>query len=154
MENKKYLYKIFAFILVFEIFSISCHGQSIDSRLNGTWILKIPNGEYCFIFNNGNYEETYNGRILFKGTYTTNDSIITFKKTHISFKKTVGEYELYSEDEYKEKYSEIGTYLLFNKEIFSYSINVNTFTIINNAGTVRVNYTRKETIELFNNNDK
>jgi len=51
-----------------------------DPSLNGTW---VNEDGVNFTFNNGNWEFAYIGEPVYKGTFTTNGSILTVTTTHM-----------------------------------------------------------------------
>ena len=102
-------------------------GGGQDSSLNGTWVARNDRtGEELFVkFNNGNWEQSYNGGILGNGTYSTNGSSITIITTHVRYEDG----RLYTRDELKAMGltdSELESW--FYTETATYSITGNTLT--------------------------
>jgi predicted small secreted protein len=56
-------------------------GAGTDPALNGTWVL---GWSLAITFKNGNWEEAYGDKPIWKGTYTTNDNRLTMTLTHIN----------------------------------------------------------------------
>ena len=83
MVKKAFLFGIL--ILVFGMTVISClKGTSkVDTALNGTWVGTIEEIEFEYKFRNGNFENSVAG-LQQKGTYTTENSKISFNYTHIN----------------------------------------------------------------------
>jgi len=100
LMEKNYLKKL-VFILVFLMLSISCFGQSIDNRLNGTWVRPLESFVYdeslndfvdliiesILIFNNGAFSGgtssggATRGSMTMNGTYTTSAGKIIIQYT-------------------------------------------------------------------------
>jgi hypothetical protein len=130
MVNKRVLVKMLVMVLVLGITTVECFGQSIDSKLNGTWVLIQDNGEeWKLIFNNGIYEDSLGGITHEKGTYTTNGNIIILKKTHIRSSVGGGEYKLWSESELRQASPTSFPNNSYNSYQWTYSISGNKLTI-------------------------
>ena len=56
-------------------------GGSTDPALNGTWIANFDGSVYEYLFNNGNYEGTFDGHPVIRAVYTTNAGIMTMTAT-------------------------------------------------------------------------
>jgi hypothetical protein len=117
MVNKRFWIKVLVIVFVFGMVTVACHGQTIDSRLNGTWISTINEGKGLVSFNNGTFEGGWDGVISSRGNYTTSAGKITIQYT-------------FSQNVYN--------------EIWSYSINNNILTIIYDDDPEPYTYTRKE----------
>jgi len=82
---------------------------SIDNKINGTWEEFDESDDYkeynhTLKLNNGNFETSYFGILVMRGTYTTIDGKITFHITHI---RDIGLfYEQYYED-YENSYENL-----------------------------------------------
>ena len=50
--------------------------------LNGTWVQIDSNGEYAWIFNNGNFDLRQGGHVNTRGTYTVNGNTLILRITH------------------------------------------------------------------------
>ena len=83
MKSKKLWLGMLVSVLVFGMTVLGCDDGSsggADPALNGIWIM---GGGIEFQYNNGNWEDLWNGTPYAKGTYTTNNGEITTKSTHL-----------------------------------------------------------------------
>jgi hypothetical protein len=126
-------------ILVFGMMiTVNLEAQT-DSRLNGTWVYSMEEGEIKYMFLDGNYEniisifeDAINDLVIFKGTYTTNGNKISLTITHLHGDVFEGmlESKLYSVDELKE--STFSSMFLIDEFLISeidYSLSENTLTM-------------------------
>ena len=118
MENKRFWIKMLVTVLIFGMTAVVSYGQSIDNRLNGTWVSSLNEGKGVVIFNNGTFEGGWDGVITARGNYTTNANKITVR---YSF-----------------------TIDVQHNEVWTYSINNNILTIIYEDDPEPYTYIRKE----------
>jgi len=67
-------------LLVFGFVIVGRVEAQIDMRLNGTW---VGDNDSELRYNNGNFEQDFNGRLGVRGTYTTSENSITYTITHL-----------------------------------------------------------------------
>ena len=84
MVNKRFWLEILVFVLVFGMTVVGCDNDSTDGStdpaLNGIW---IQDGHGECTYNNGNWEDRWDGNPYAKGIYTTNNGEMTTKTTHL-----------------------------------------------------------------------
>jgi len=94
MINKFYYFRIQIIMILLVFTIISSLSAQTDMYLNGIWTNSYTESfdkityNQEIRFNNGNYEITSiskNEHNFFKGTFTTNNGILIFRKTHIMF---------------------------------------------------------------------
>jgi predicted small secreted protein len=116
-----------------------------NSALNGTWV----SDSIELTYNNGNFESSFGGSPLSKGTYTTSGSNYTSTTTHAHGGQFLGmlESRWYTKAEYKETL--MGQFMpdadldgMFGTETGTYSISGNKLTLSKNEGGT-MTYTRK-----------
>jgi len=84
MANKRFLLGILVMALVFGMALVGCASgpdsvpTGADPDLNGTWGSTTDE----MIFNNGNFENNYEGSPFFRGTYAASDGNIKVAITH------------------------------------------------------------------------
>ena len=131
-------------VLAFGMTVVGCDDGSggTDPALNGIWIM---GGGIEFHYNNGNWEDLWNGTPYLKGTYATNNGEIKTKSTHLW--GSGGPYQLnldakwYTRAELQSlNIPNFETYLSEDEYTRTYSINGNTIIFthrngITNTGT-------------------
>ena len=75
--------KLFLILLVLVAVSTPIFSQTVDARLNGTWVGVMDGLDIEFTFRNGNFESMSDGVLNGRGTYTVNNSELTFRPSHI-----------------------------------------------------------------------
>jgi hypothetical protein len=120
-------------------------GGKANSSLNGTWV----SGSIELTYNNKNFESSFGGSPLSKGTYTTNGNNYTSITTHAHGSQFLGmlESKWYTKAEYKKTL--VGQFMpdadldgMFGTETGTYSISGNKLTLKKNGGGT-MTYTRK-----------
>jgi hypothetical protein len=174
MTNKKSWLGILVMVLVFGMAVIGCNndpdngngsdnngggssggGGGTDSALNGTW--ERTSDDYEFTLNNGNFEGRFKDVISAdKGTYTTNNGIMTMKITHwwgvwfnttfgVSFNATLDP-KWYTKSEIQSaipSYPASSLDNIFPEQTWTYSISGKTFTRTLTDGSYTQTYTKK-----------
>jgi hypothetical protein len=119
MTNKKNWLRMLIIVLAFGMTVVGCNKNStdenknnnlianskssnkIDLSLNGTWVMDDIGyrNDRTYIFNNGNFEQFKYGKPWSKGTYTTNEFVITFKTTYYTNDLDENDKKLYTRNE-------------------------------------------------------
>ena len=89
MVNKKSWLGILVIVLVFGMTVVGNLEAQTDINLNGVWI-NTNMGEWKL--QNGNFEISGFSEMSFKGTYVTNNGIMSFKATQIFFSNPPAEF--------------------------------------------------------------
>jgi hypothetical protein len=122
-----------------------CKDDQADRSLNGTW---IRNGVILKL-NNGEFEELVDGKPAFKGTYTTDDAIISMMATHVNLDSkwySKDEYEKVKRDYYVSLFKDFPGYIeeyvnrdleIFSPRTYVYNVDGNSLTL----GQGRTTYT-------------
>jgi hypothetical protein len=143
MASKKFWYGILVITLVFGMTIVGCVKRdnggigadnvrrvlsgNIDRSINGTW--ESENGVY--IFRNGEYELSMDNSPFYKGTYTTNDGVITLKTTHVYGIFAYLESKWYTVTEFLTTMNGLGSTIYDTSWIvttYDYSVSGNTLT--------------------------
>jgi hypothetical protein len=110
----------------------------LDTALNGTWGRTNGSNTWSFTYNDGNFEQSYNGNKLLKGTYKTKDGVINYTITHIhgdGYKTSLGltESKWYSKQEVltelKLPSGDTSVNNLFERAQANYSVEGDTLTL-------------------------
>jgi hypothetical protein len=153
MANKKFFLVMLVMALAFGLTAVGCDNIStggnsdVDPALNGTWVTSIEEQIFEIKFNNGRFEASSEGVTIGKGTYFTNNGLITTTYTHVYGTIFDLDPKLYSRSELKIAFKDEADIdeeldFVFTPETNSYSVNGNTLTFISESG-VAGTYTRK-----------
>jgi hypothetical protein len=149
MVNKRFWLGILVIVLVLEMMAVSCDngskddnnngnggGGKTDFALNGIWV-SVTDG-YESTYDNGNWVGSVNGILWEKGTYTTDDGKIIWKRTHMWGKGTFSSYGLdtkwYTQAELQSAILDFNFNDFFTEHITIYSISGNTLTTTEEEG--------------------
>ena len=91
MVNRRFWLGMLVMLLVFGVTVVGCNndpdngngGGKTDPALNGTWIGTERGMEIELKLNNGSLEQSIDGVLAGKGTYTTSGNNITTQTTHL-----------------------------------------------------------------------
>jgi hypothetical protein len=149
MSNKKNWLGMLRVGIIFVIVIIVFGGcsKNADRRLNGTWVNEDSTISYKCNYNSGTFEDTENGILIDKGTYTTNDGKISFVLTHFYGTQLDLEARWYTEDELKAAgFDWVSEFFSRFPLTSNYTIDGNTLTTIHeneNGETSIVTMTRE-----------
>jgi hypothetical protein len=151
MVNKRFWLGILVLALVLGMTVVGCddgstNGGGADSALNGTWTVSLTVGTWERTNNNGNFETRIDGIPSVKGTYTTDNGILTSTTTHY----WGGTYQSLGLDARWYTRAELQTVLpnlstdVTSVTSYPYSVSGNTVILTGEDGTVSVIWTRKQ----------
>jgi hypothetical protein len=143
--------KIPIIALFFVFIAVGIIEAQTVNRLNGTWFTVEEEIEMEYRFTNGNYETFFNGLLMERGTYSSNNNVLNMITTHINgpfltilfggefaFESrwyTMDEFMLivkpvFSEMGFTEKQiNEIFSEMISSSPSFSYSVDANTLIL-------------------------